>query len=412
MQIQNKVKEYKTMSVEEFLALTPNTLKADKRDVKKLKNAIRKNGFSFPAILWNEFIIDGAGRQISVKEMVAEGDTFTEIPVVYVEAKDIKEAKLKALKALEVSSQFGDITKDSFMAYTEDLEVDFDSFEIKGIDSDMMIEPEEKDDEVPETPTEPKSKLGDIYLLGKHKVLCGDSTQLEAVMGLCGDIKVDMYLSDPPYNVAYEGKTKEAMTIQNDSMSDEKFREFLRDAFTGADAVMKAGAVFYIWHADSEGYNFRGACHDINWKVRQCLIWNKNSMVMGRQDYHWKHEPCLYGWKEGASHLWNSDRTQTTVLNFERPSRNGEHPTMKPIELIAYQITNNTKGDDIVFDNFLGSGSTLIASEKTGRICYGMELDPKYVDVIVQRYVDYVDNPTVIKNGVDETHLWQKKQTT
>ena len=169
---------------------------------------------------------------------------------------------------------------------------------------------------------------------------------------------------------------------------------------------MKNGAVFYIWHADSEGYNFRGACFDTDWKVRQCLIWNKQTMVMGRQDYHWKHEPCLYGWKEGASHLWNSDRTQTTVLSFDRPSRNSEHPTMKPVELFSYQITNNTKGEDIVLDNFLGSGTTLIACQKTGRICYGMELDPKYVDVIVQRYVDYTGNENIKLNGKDI--IWKK----
>ena len=190
-------------------------------------------------------------------------------------------------------------------------------------------------------------------------------------------------------------------------MSDENFREFLKQAFTNADAIMKKGAVFYIWHADSEGFNFRGACHDIGWQVRQCLVWKKNSMVMGRQDYHWQHEPCLYGWKDGAAHLWNSDRTQTTILTFDRPSRNGEHPTMKPIDLLMYQITNNTKGEDIIFDNFLGSGSTLIASEKSGRICYGIELDPRYVDVIVQRYVDYTGNECIIKNG--KTITWLKK---
>ena len=204
-----------------------------------------------------------------------------------------------------------------------------------------------------------------------------------------GDKKVDLLLTDPPYNVAYVGKTKDALTIENDAMSDSSFRKFLKDAFTAAFAYVKPGGVYYIWHADSEGYNFRGALHDIGVQVRQCLIWNKNSMVMGRQDYHWKHEPCLYGWKDGASHLWASDRTQTTVLDFARPTSSQEHPTMKPVELIAYQITNNTKGEDIVLDTFGGSGSTLIAAEKTGRICYMMELDPKYIDVIIKRYEDF-----------------------
>ena len=149
---------------------------------------------------------------------------------------------------------------------------------------------------------------------------------------------------------------------------------------------MKEGAVFYIWHADSEGYNFRGACHDIGWKVRQCLIWCKNTLVIGRQDYHWKHEPCLYGWKEGASHLWASDRKQTTVLEFDRPSVSKEHPTMKPVGLFDYLIKNNTKKDDIVLDLFAGSGTSIIACEQNGRIAYSMELDPKYVDVIISRW--------------------------
>ena len=149
---------------------------------------------------------------------------------------------------------------------------------------------------------------------------------------------------------------------------------------------MKEGAVFYIWHADSEGYNFRGACNDIGWTVRQCLIWNKNSMVLGRQDYHWKHEPCLYGWKDGASHLWASDRKQTTVIDFNKPQRNGEHPTMKPVGLFDYQIKNNTKGGDIVLDLFGGSGTTLIACEQNKRIAYLMELDPHYCDVIIARW--------------------------
>ena len=182
----------------------------------------------------------------------------------------------------------------------------------------------------------------------------------------------------------YKGGT--GLTIQNDKQGDAPFRQFLTDAFTSANAVMKPGAVFYIWHADSEGFNFRAACKDAGWQVRQCLIWNKSALVMGRQDYHWKHEPCLYGWKEGAAHLWASDRKQTTVMNFDKPQRNGEHPTMKPLALIAYQVSNNTKGEDIVLDQFGGSGTTLITCEQLGRKCFMMELDPKYCDVIVARW--------------------------
>lgn len=193
-------------------------------------------------------------------------------------------------------------------------------------------------------------------------------------------------ITDPPYNVDYQGGTKDSLKIMNDKMDDDSFRQFLRDAFSTADSVMREGAVFYIWHADSEGFNFRGACRDVGWKVRQCLIWCKNSMVMGRQDYQWKHEPCLYGWKEGASHLWCSDRKQTTILEFDKPLRNGEHPTMKPVPLFDYQIKNSTNVNDKVLDLFGGSGTTMIACEQNNRKSYLMELDPKYVDVIVKRW--------------------------
>jgi site-specific DNA-methyltransferase (adenine-specific) len=205
-----------------------------------------------------------------------------------------------------------------------------------------------------------------------------------------------MWLTDPPYNVAYEGKTKEALTIKNDSMSNDSFRQFLRDAYVAADVVMKQGAVFYIWHADSEGFNFRGAAVDAGWKVRQCLIWKKSTIVMGRQDYHWKHEPCLYGWKEGAGHLWATDRKQSTILEFDKPSRNGEHPTMKPVALFEYQMLNNTKGGDIVLDSFGGSGTTMIAAEKNGRVGYLMEFDPKYCDVIVKRWENFTGKKAVL----------------
>lgn len=245
------------------------------------------------------------------------------------------------------------------------------------------------DDAVPEPPPDPVTVLGDVWVMGKHRLLCGDSTSVSDLEKLTKGQLVDMWLTDPPYNVAYEGKTKDALKIKNDSMGDDQFRRFLRDAYVAADTVMKPGAVFYIWHADSEGYNFRGAAQDAGWKVRQCLIWKKSTMVMGRQDYHWKHEPCLYGWKEGAGHLWATDRKQTTILEFDKPSRNGEHPTMKPVALFEYQMLNNTKGGDIILDSFGGSGTTAIAAEKNGRVARLMELDPKYCDVIVKRWQEF-----------------------
>jgi site-specific DNA-methyltransferase (adenine-specific) len=255
-------------------------------------------------------------------------------------------------------------------------------------------------DEAPNPPEIPASCPGDIWLLGKHRLMCGDSTSVDDMEKLTAGQMVDMWLTDPPYNVAYEGGTKDKLTIQNDNMADDEFRQFLRDAYVTASTVMKPGAVFYIWHADSEGYNFRGAARDAGWKIRQCLIWEKSSLALGKQDYHWQHEPCLYGWKDGAGHLWASDRKQTTILKFDKPSRNGEHPTMKPVALFEYQMLNNTKGGDIVLDSFGGSGTTLIAAEKNGRIARLMELDPRYCDVIIKRWQDFTgQSATLETNG-------------
>ena len=253
------------------------------------------------------------------------------------------------------------------------------------------------EDDVPEVAAEPVTAGGDVWVMGKHRLMCGDSTSLDAMRALCAGELVDMWLTDPPYNVAYQGKTNEALTIQNDSMGDEQFRQFLASAYLAADAFMNPGAVFYIWHADLEGYNFRGAAKDAGWVVRQCLIWKKSVLVMGRQDYHWKHEPCLYGWKGGAGHFWGSDRKQTTVLEFDKPTRNGEHPTMKPVALFEYQMLNNTKKGGIVLDSFGGSGTTMIAAEKNGRVSRLMELDPKYCDVIIKRWQDFTGNAATLE---------------
>lgn len=256
------------------------------------------------------------------------------------------------------------------------------------------IEEEQKDDakasedDFDETTDQVESRCapGDIWILGEHRLMCGDSTTPESIARLMDNQLADLWLTDPPYNVDYEGKTKDALKIQNDSKGDAEFRSFLTDCYNAANQNMREGAVFYIWHSDTEGFNFRGACHDIGWKVRECLIWLKNSMVMGRQDYHWRHEPCLYGWKEGAGHSWYSDRKQTTILEFNRPTRNGEHPTMKPVELFGYQIRNSTKPGDVVLDSFGGSGTTMIACEQLGRKARLMELDPHYCDVIIARW--------------------------
>ncbi len=255
------------------------------------------------------------------------------------------------------------------------------------------------EDEVPEEWEEPVTEEGDIWVLGNHVVICGDSTDVAVIDRVAKPETVDCLITDPPYNVAYEGKTKDKLKIQNDAMSNGEFRQFLVDAFVAASTALKKGAAFYIWHADSEGYNFRGACYDAALEVRQCLIWVKNTMVLGRQDYQWKHEPCLYGWKDGASHKWYGDRKQTTVIEYDKPARNAEHPTMKPVGLMEYLLSNSTRKGDIVLDTFGGSGSTLIACAKTGRKCRMIELDPIYVDVIVRRWEAFTGLEAVHENG-------------
>ena len=247
-------------------------------------------------------------------------------------------------------------------------------------------------DEVPETPEEPTTKFGEVWKLGNHKLLCGDATDLNQLQPLMENELADLWLTDPPYNVNYEGKTADKLKIQNDQFANEEFREFLAAAYTTAYNYLNNGASFYIWHADSEGYNFRAAAKDANLQIKQCLIWVKSSMVMGRQDYHWQHEPCLYGWKKGASHFWNADRKQTTVLKFDRPNRNKEHPTMKPVDLFQYQMSNSSKPKHIILDTFGGSGTTLIAAERIKRQARLVELDPKYCDVIIKRWENFTGN--------------------
>ena len=254
-------------------------------------------------------------------------------------------------------------------------------------------------DEVPELPKEPSTQVGQIWRLGNHRLMCGDSTCAEDVEALMDGEKAGLWLTDPPYNVDYTGKTKDAMKVANDSMKDEAFRNFLNDSFSLAFESMAPGASFYVWHAGSEGYNFRAAIRDQEQTVRQCLIWKKQKMVMGRQDYHWQHEPCLYGWKAGAAHGWYSDRKQTTILEFDRPDRNGEHPTMKPVELFAYLIKNSSAPQSVVLDTFLGSGTSFIAAEQTGRKCYGMELSPAYCDVVIKRWEDFTEQTAELVNG-------------
>lgn len=368
-----------------------NAKKHDKKQIANVAESIKQFGFVQPCVLDKDNnVIIGHCRLEAAKKLHLD-----EVPCVM--ADDLTDEQVKKLRLLD--NKLNESDWDIDLIAEEIADIDFDGFDV---DWELPEDEEAEiiEDEAPEVDeeAEPITKLGDIWQLGRHRLMCGDSTDKQCVEALMGGQKADLFITDPPYNVNYEGKTKDKLKIQNDKMSNDNFRQFLVDAFQCADDVMKAGAVFYIWHADSEGYNFRGACYDIGWKVRECLIWNKNQMVMGRQDYQWKHEPCLYGWKEGT-HLWASDRKQTTVLNFDKPHRNGEHPTMKPVALFDYQIRNNTKSEDIVLDLFGGSGTTLIACEQNGRVGYCMELDPKYCDVIVKRWENLTGEKAVLING-------------
>jgi site-specific DNA-methyltransferase (adenine-specific) len=386
------------VAVADIIPYASNSRTHSDAQIAQIAASIREFGWTNPILIdgYNG-LIAGHGRLLAARKL-----GMGEVPAIVLDhlSKAQQRALVIADNQLALSAGW-DI--DMLKAEIEDLKLDGFDLELLGFDDkflDGLLEPEPTEgltdeDAVPEVPAIPVTVEGDVWVLGNHRLMCGDSTSIDALQTLTGGVLVDVWLTDPPYNVAYEGGTKEKLTIQNDSMGDDDFRQFLRDAYSAADAVMKPGAVFYIWHADLEGYNFRGAAQDIGWKVRQCLIWRKSSLVMGRQDYHWQHEPCLYGWKEGAAHLWASDRKQTTILEFNKPSRNGEHPTMKPVELFEYQMLNNTKGADIVLDSFGGSGTTIIAAEKHGRHARLMELDPKYCDVIIKRWQDFTGQQAV-----------------
>ena len=380
--------DVKNIPLGNIVPYAKNAKKHDKTQIKNVAESIKQYGFVQPIVVDRDgVIVIGHCRALAAKQL-----GMTEVPCVCVD--DLTPEQVNALWLVDNKSNESDW---DFDLLAEELPgLDLSAFDFDWGLRDELDNSVVEDDYDPAPPAEPKSKLGDVYQLGNHRLMCGDSTSLADVQKLVGGAQMDLLLTDPPYGVDYTGKTKSALKIENDSKTDDEFIEFLKSAFLAADAVMKPGAVFYIWHADSKAYVFRMACQMAGWEVRQVLIWVKNAMVMGRQDYQWKHEPCLYGWKSGAGHLWASDRKQTTVLEFDRPSRNAEHPTMKPIPLFDYQIKNNTKGGDTVLDVFGGSGTTIMACEQNGRHGYCMEYDPKYVDVIIDRWEKFTGKKAVL----------------
>jgi DNA modification methylase len=328
--------------------------------------------------------------------------------------KACKEAGLKEVPVIKAEELTEDQQKEFIIKDNvgfgewdwQDLASNWDAEELTewGLDlpTDSFVEMEavEDDFEVSEDGIETDIVLGDLIEIGEHRLLCGDSTQTDTFEKLMQGELADMVVTDPPYNVAYEGKTKDALTIENDSMGNDDFYKFLYDFYSALTTAVKKGGAIYVWHASSEIINFGKAMVDAGWLLKQQLIWVKNSMVMGRQDYQWKHESCLYGWLKGDSHKWYSDRKQTTVIEFDRPNRNGEHPTMKPIGLFAYQIENSSKIGDIVIDAFGGSGTTMVACQQLKRKARVIEYDPKYCQVIIDRMKKLDPSLTIKINGV------------
>lgn len=380
--------------------------------VKYVARSIEAYGFKQPIVVDKDnVIIAGHTRWLAAKSI-----GMKDIPAII--ADDLSEEEAKQYRL--VDNKVAELSTWDFGLLEEELaniDIDMSLFGFENMSN--SDEPDIEDDEFSESDDIPKrAKAGDIFQLGRHRLLCGDSTDQAAVKKLAGRVEMDLFLTDPPYNVDYTGKTREALKIQNDSKTNEEFQRFLIEAFSSANTVLKPGGAFYIWHADSNGLQFRLACGEAGWKVRQCLIWNKNTLILGRQDYQWKHEPCLYGWKDGAAHYFNSSRAettviedkvdvkkmakaelinyikelrlaidyQTTILNADKPVASTFHPTMKPVTLMGYLIKNSSREGENVLDSFGGSGSTMIACEQLNRTCYMMELDPHYCDVIIARW--------------------------
>lgn len=368
--------------------LKPYELNAKKHDKKQIENvaeSIKQFGWRQPIVVDKDYVI-------IIGHCRYEAAKLLKLKVVPCNiASDLSEDQVKKLRLIDNKTNESEWDLDLLLGEIKNL--DFSNFEIDwGVleNNDQEQEVVEDDFDVDSAiPKDPISKIGDIYLLGRHRLMCGDSTNSDDVKKLMDGKEADLLLTDPPYNVDYEGS--DGKKIENDNMLKEEYKEFLIKAFSNANENMKDGASFYIWHASREVANVQTALSEVGLTVRQQLIWRKNTFIFGRQDYQWQHEPCLYGWKEGASHSWFNDRKQTTIMDFDKPTKNDLHPTMKPIKLFDYQIKNsckqNSNGNEvIVLDLFGGSGTTIICCEQNNRTCYMMEHDPKYVDVIIARW--------------------------
>lgn len=375
-----------------------NAKKHPKKQIEQVANSIKEFGMNQPIVVDKEgVIIVGHGRYEALKML------GWEIKPEWVKVVDLNEEQAKAYRLAD--NKLNESEWDMGLAIEELKELSDEMFDLTGFDKDLLIEPDEKDDEIPEN-VPSRSKLGDLYELGQHRVLCGDSTKIEEVERLMGGVLADMIHTDPPYNVDYgvsKNPRHKIRTIENDKQSPEQWEQFCRDVFANFKLFNKGDV--YMWGASGpEGMRMRLWLTEIGCHWSATIIWKKDRLVLTPANYQRMYEPCFYGWFGKST--YDGGRKEVEVWEMKRPSDSKLHPTMKPIEVCARAITNSSRERDVVLDLFLGSGSTLIASEKTGRICYGMELDPKYIDVIVQRYVDYTGNENIKLNGQDI--IWKK----
>lgn len=394
--------EMQLVDINKLIPYVNNARTHNAQQINKLRSSLREFGFINPVIIDRDFnVIAGHGRIMAAKE---EG--INEVPCVFVDylTEAQKKAYILADNRMAMDAGWDEellkVEIEALQAEDFDLSLTgFDESELAGF-FDTADDAKEDDFDVDaELEKPPVTKSGDLWLLGNHRLLCGDSTKEESYTLLMNSKKANLVVTDPPYNVNYQGT---AGKIKNDNLENDKFYQFLFDAFTCMEKAMADDASIYVFHADTEGLNFRKAFADAGFYLSGTCIWKKQSLVLGRSPYQWQHEPCLFGWKKNGKHQWYSDRKQTTIWEFDKPKKNGDHPTMKPVPLIAYPIKNSSMSNCIVLDPFGGSGSTLIACEHTNRICHTIELDEKYCDVIVKRYIEQVgtaENVSVVRDG-------------
>nr|WP_278335574.1 site-specific DNA-methyltransferase [Clostridium liquoris] len=389
--------ELKLINIDELIPYANNARTHSKDQINKLRSSLREFGFINPILIDKDYnILAGHGRVMAARE---EG--IKEVPCVLVEhlTEAQKKAYILADNRLAMDAGWDDEMLALELENLKELDFDmdltgFDAAEIDELFSNIHDKDVQDDDFDVDAALaeEPISKQGDIWLLGRHRLICGDSTKAEIYEKLMEGKKANLCVTDPPYNVNYTAGSENERKIKNDNMEDKNFYEFLLASFKNIFNSLDDGAAAYIFHADTEGLNFRKAFKDAGFHLANVCIWAKQSLVLGRSDYQWQHEPILYGWKPTGKHRWYADRKQTTIWNFDRPTKSELHPTMKPVPLVAYPIQNSSMSNCIVLEPFAGSGSTLIACEQLGRICYAIELDEKYADVIVKRYIEYVDS--------------------